>query len=132
MAESSKPTQQDRTPGQSLEPRPSPDNTLAACKEWIPLAKEINSKIADYIHTPWPTYDCLQSKKVPLKLFDFYSIVRISNPELCKEQYCCTVVYDDKRAKIVFSVDAEARIDIFRHAKTHIVSLDKILGQEFE
>ena len=105
---------------------------IAECKEFIPIANEINSKIVDYINSPRPKFKCTDFGRVRWNGSKRYSIIRISNPKFCHEKFCFTLVYDEKNSSIVFSTDAENIVDQFKHATNQILSLNSILNHRFE
>jgi hypothetical protein len=105
---------------------------LADCKQFIPIAKELNERIVDYISSPRSAFKCSSFGRTTWEGSKKYSIIRVANPKFCHENYCYTVVYDDRANSIVFSIDTENLIDQFKHAKDHILSLNNILNHRFE
>lgn len=104
---------------------------LAGCKQFVPIAKELNERIVDYINSPRPDFKCSEFAKTVWDGSRIYSIIRIANPKFCYEKYCYTLVYSERTNNIVFSTDAESLIEQFTHATDHIISLNKILNHKF-
>lgn len=106
------------------------DASLGDCKEFIPIATQINTAIVDRVRSPRPTFKCSDFGRIRWDGSGPYSIIRVSNSQFCHERYCFTAVFDDRAGRIAFAVDAENLVDRFRNATEHIVSLNKILNHK--
>jgi len=109
---------------------------LGQCKSVIPIAKMLNIKIVDKIKSPRPHFECKDFMTRPLTGSVFgearYSIVRISNERFCDREFCYTFVYNKALNSIVFSTEADVKIEEFHRRAVFPSALRKIVNHAFE
>jgi hypothetical protein len=115
---------------QSNSPLEFPD--LLQCQQFIPIARALVERIVDHIKSPRPQFKCADFDRVTWEGTKTYSIIRVAHPKFCQGRYCYTTVYNEVTKAIMFSMDAEDRIDHFEHAKDHVTSLKPTVNHAFE